>query len=277
MKTRARPAPVARRPAVCILHVAFCISCFALSACSARRVPLPTDTGSPLPNYSDIHTQVTSACRGVRTLTAVMALRGRAGGRRLSGRLVAAFERPASMRLEAVAPFGPPGFILASRNGTAVLLLPRDDRVVRGESPSEVLGALTGVSLAPADLQALITGCVLPSPRPTGGRLHANGWASIDLEGGATVYLQQMGAWQVRAARRDGWVVDYPAWQGSFPQTIRLRSESGAVIVDMTATLSQLESNMDLDPAAFTVNVPPTASPLTLDELREAGPLGVKE
>ena len=180
------------------------------------------------------------------------------------------------MRLEAVAPFGPPGFILAARSDQAVLLLPRDERVVRGQSAEAILGALTGVTLAPADLQAFLTGCVVPTPKAVGGRLHENGWASIDLEGGATMYLTRMGAWQVRAARRDGWEVDYSMWQGAFPQVIRLRSVSEPANVDMTATLSQIEVNVDINPSAFTVDVPAGTSPLSLDELRAAGPLGEK-
>ena len=262
-----------RRWALCLGHWALCV---ALSGCAARRLPLPSDPGSPLPDFSEIHTRVTAACRGVRTLTAELGLRGRVGGRRLSGRLIAGFERPGSMHLAAVAPFGPPGFILAVRGDVAILLLPRDDRVVRSESAQAMLGALTGVALAPADLQAMLTGCLLPAPRATGGRLHANGWASIDLEGGATIYLRRDTEWQVRAARRDGWQVDYLAWQGAFPQSIRLRSQASSAEVDMTATLSQIVTNVDIDPAAFTIVIPPSASPLTLDELRDAGPLGEK-
>jgi hypothetical protein len=183
------------------------------------------------------------------------------------------------MRLEAVAPFGPPGFILATRGDEAVLWLPRDERVVKGQSAEAILGALTGVTLAPADLQAILTGCVVPGSKAVGGRLHGNGWASIDLEGGATMYLSRMGTWQVRAARRGGWEVEYPAWQGMFPQIVRLQSLSQPTVanVDMTATLSQIEVNVDVDPAAFTVDVPASASPLSIDELRDAGPLGERE
>ncbi len=146
--------------------------------------------------------------------------------------------------------------------------------MLKGERAEDMLGALTGVALAPADLQAILTGCVTADPKPTSGRLHENGWASIDLEGGARVFLQrQNNAWQVRAARREGWQIDYPAWQGRFPQSVRLRSDRPGASVDLTATLSQVESNVDIEPAAFTVNVPPDAQPLTLDELRMAGPL----
>ncbi len=207
-------------------------------------------------------------------MTAELALAGRAGDQRLRGRVVAGFERPASMRLEGVAPFGPPAFILAARGNMAVLLLPRDDRVLKGERAEEMLGALTGVALAPADLQAILTGCVSAAPKPTSGRLHQNGWASIDLEGGARLFLQrQNNAWQLRAARREGWQIEYPAWQGRFPQSVRLQSDAPGANVDLTATLSQVESNVDIDPAAFTVSVPPDAQSLTLDELRAAGPL----
>ena len=278
MTAAARPSAGAGRcRLVCILKSAFCVACIAsTTACGARRVPFPSDPGSPLPDFSQIHADVTTSCRGARTLTAELGLRGRAGSRRLSGRLIAGFERPASMRLEAVAPFGPAGFILVTRADQAVLLLPRDERVVRGESADAILGALTGVTLGPADLQALLTGCIVPEAKAVGGRLHANGWASIDLEGGATMYLRRMGAWQISAGRRNGWEVEYPMWQGAFPQIIRLRSAAEPTSVDMTATLAQIEVNTDLQPATFNVDVPAGTAPLSLDELRDAGPLGEK-
>jgi outer membrane lipoprotein-sorting protein len=249
--------------------------CLVLSACAARRITLPSDPGAPLPDFNQIHNQASAACAGVRTLTAELGLAGRAGAQRLRGRVVAGFERPDSMRLEGVAPFGPPAFILVSRGTTATLLLPRDNDVLRGARADEILGALTGVTLAPADLQAILTGCVSPMPRPIAGRLHQNGWASIDLDGGATIYLQRQGAvWQVRAARRAGWQIEYPAWQGMFPQTVRLRSDAQGPAVDLSATVSQLDTNVTLDAAAFSVEVPRDAAQLTLEELRERGPLG---
>ena len=264
----------AGRRVICILNLACCITaCLTAAACSARRIAVPTDPGTPFPDFADVHTQISAACREVRTVTAELGLRGRAGGQRLSGRVHAGFERPASMRLEAVAPFGPPGFILAARGGTAMLLLPRESRVLRGQPAEAILDALIGVSLAPADLQAILTGCVVPNPRPTAGRLHANGWASITLAGGAEVYLRRTAMWQLRAARRDGWQLEYPAWQGRFPQSVRLQSDAQSVNVDLTTTLSQLEANVDLEPSAFSLDVPSEARPLTLDELRESGPL----
>jgi hypothetical protein len=181
------------------------------------------------------------------------------------------------MRLEAVGPLGRRVFTLVARDGSATLFYESESRVLRNAPPQDILGALTGVTLSPGDLQAILTGCVVPSPRPTGGRLHGNGWASIDLESGAMIYLvRQAGQWQLRAARREGWQIDYPQWQGRFPQTVRMESASVDVPVDVTTEISQLETNVDLDASAFRVDVPADARPLTLAELRAVGPLSGK-
>jgi hypothetical protein len=244
------------------------------AACAPRLLRLPTDPGAPLPDFAAIHRQASAACTGVRTLTAELSLGGRAGGRALRGRAIVGFERPSSLRLEGVAPFGPPAFILAGSGPSATLLLPRDNRVLKSARAEDILGALTGVALGPADLLAVLTGCVVAMPTPSAGRMHQNGWVSIDLSGGAIVYLARVAlGWQPRAARRPGWQIEYPLWQTGFPATVRLQSLDGAVNVDLTAVVSQLEANIPIDPAAFTVTVSADLLPMTLDELRDAGPL----
>ena len=262
----------ARRWALGIGHCALSIAIG--SSCAARAISFPTDPGIPLADYAAVHAGLSSACAGVRTLTAELSLSGRAGSQRLRGRVVAGFARPASVRLEGVAPFGPPAFILAARDAVATLLLPRDNAVLRGEAAADILGALTGVSLAPADLQAVLTGCVEAMPAATAGRTHANGWASIDLAGGSVLYARAAGgAWQLAGARRGDWEIAYGAWQGTFPRQVRLQSTNPRVLVDLTADIGQLETNVDVPDEAFGVNVPASAEPITLDELRDAGPL----
>jgi hypothetical protein len=243
----------------------------ALAGCAPRIMRLPTDPGAPFPDFMAVHAQVSSACAGARTWQAELGLSGRAGQQRLRGRVHAGFDRPASMRLEAVA-FGTTVFIMAARDGDATLLLPRERRVLEGVPPEDILGALTGVALAPADLLAALTGCVVPAPQATGGRLHRGGWASIALGEGATLFLRRRGnEWMVDAARRDGWHLEYRDWMGGFPRSVRLRSEEQGV--DLFATVSQLAVNTGFPPAAFELAVPPGTFPLTLDELRAAGPL----
>lgn len=267
------PNPTTRPSSSALGLGVWVLGCF-LSACAARVFTPPTDSGTPLPDLAPVQAQVFTACAGVRTLQAELSLSGRAGDERLRGTVHAGFVRPGSMRLEGVAPFGSPIFILVARGETATLLLPRAERVLRGERPDAILGALTGVALAPADLLAILTGCVTPQPRATAGRVHGNGLASLDLDGGATIFLRRPGAvWLPVAARRDGWTIEYPSVQGTFPGAVRLRSSGGGPAVDMTARLAQIETNMDIEPSAFDVPVPPGTPPITLDELRDAGPL----
>jgi hypothetical protein len=153
-------------------------------------------------------------------------------------------------------------------------LLPRENLVLSDARAADILGALTGIALAPADLQAILTGCVAPMPGALGGQLHQSGLASIDLPNSATLYLERIGVgWRPRAARRPGWQIEYPAWQGAFPLEVRLRSMGSAIDVDLTAGVSQIEVNTTIDPAAFGVTVPADARALTLAELRASGPL----
>ena len=269
---------MSRLPAVFTL-----LASLVFAGCAARTIQFPADPGSPLPDFSRVHADLARACTGVSTLTAELALSGRAGGRHLRGRVLAGFERPDSMRLEGVAPFGAPGFVVASRGAAATMLLPRDNRVLRGASADQILGGLTGVSLAPGDLLAILTGCVMPLPAAEAGRLHANGWASLHLKGDATLYLQRSASgWQSRAARRPGWQIEYAEWSGGFPRRVRmlsmLRGGAGSgghdgTDVDLIAQISQLETNRAIAAAAFTVDVPETALPMTIEDLRASGPL----
>jgi outer membrane biogenesis lipoprotein LolB len=253
-----------------------CVSLAAclMTACAARGFTPPADAGVPLAAFVEIHSSLTAACASVRTFTAELGLAGRAGSERLRGRVVAGFMRPDAMRLEGVAPFGPPAFVLVSSAGVATLVLPRDNAVLPDAPPAQVLEALTGVALEPADLQAVLTGCVTPGARPSAGRLHGNGSATIATDSGTTFYLQrERDGWRLRAARRDQWLIEYPTWQGSFPSVVRLRSTDAPRAVDLTATVAQLESNVDLDAEAFSVAVSATATRISLDDLRQGGPL----
>lgn len=210
-----------------------------------------------------------------------LGLSGRAGDEGVRGRVHAGFERPSSMRLEAPAPFGPSLFILAGRGGSATLVLQREERILRDAPPEAILEALTGVSLGPADLLAAFTGCVLPTPRATAGRIHDGDRASIDIESSdqgqprrATLFLKRSGSrWQLYAARRDRWQIEYTYGTGVFPQSVRLVSLSPDVAVNMAAALTGIETNVDIDAAAFTVQEQKNLQPLTLQELRQAGPL----
>jgi outer membrane lipoprotein-sorting protein len=92
--------------------------------------------------------------------------------------------------------------------------------------------------------------------------------------GTATNWLEQVtGAWRLVAGQSRGVDVRYSDFAAGRPATIRLRTTQGAP-TDLTIRLSQVDVNQPLEPAVFEVDVPPGAKPMTLKELREAGPLG---
>jgi outer membrane biogenesis lipoprotein LolB len=239
-------------------------------------VTLPADPGTPLADFARIHDEVSKDCRAVRTLTAVLRLSARAGSESFRGTVLSKFRRPDSMQLRMNAAFTTI-FVLVANDRGATLLLNRDRRVVRDARAEEILDALIGIKLTPDDLQALITGCVVPEPRATGGRQHGSGWISIELDGGTTLYLQRArDVWRLRAARRGDWVIEYPAWQAGsrFPPQLWI-STSGPVPVDLRAAIDDVETDVDVMDADFTVPIRDEA-PMTLEELRESGLLRSK-
>jgi hypothetical protein len=73
-------------------------------------------------------------------MTLEIGLSGNAGDEKLRGRILAGFERPASMRLEGVGPLlVGQVFELVARGGTATLVLTRESRVIRNEPPEAIL------------------------------------------------------------------------------------------------------------------------------------------
>ncbi len=142
-----------------------------------------------------------------------------------------------------------------------------------GANPSAFPGASRPVEQVSWN-QAVAFCDALTVQEAAAGRLHGNGWASVQAAGGSTLYLERVGAaWQLRAARRPGWEIGYGDWRGTFPGRVRLHATSETLDVDLSVSVSQLETNVDLDPVAVQVTVPADALDVTIEELRRAGPL----
>jgi hypothetical protein len=251
-----------------------------LAACGPAPLELPAGPGASFPDYRTARDEASASCAGVRTWTAEIGLSGRAGRVRLRGRVAAGLARPDSVRLEGMAPFGQPLFILVARGGDATLLLPRDRRVMRGEPAAAILEALTGVAIGADALRAVLTGCVAEADA-TGGRAYADGRHAVDLGMSATVYLRQAsGHWRIEAGSLPGLAIQYGDFDGARPRRVRLRAQPTSLeqgpAADLTLTIAQADINVELPEQAFTVRVPADATPLTLDELRDAGPLGTR-
>src|SRR5688500_19992565 len=112
------------------LPVVICCSLFVIS-CAARMPARPSGTATPDPTAAAAFEAATAACKGFRSIEGELALSGRAGGERIRGRVLTGLEAGGAVRLEAPAPFGAPFFILAGRDETATLVLPRERRGVK--------------------------------------------------------------------------------------------------------------------------------------------------
>ena len=196
---------------------------------------------------------------------------GRAAGQRLRGRVLAGIV-PGALRLEGVAPFGGPVFILVADGALGTLLLSRERRVVRDAPPEEILEALVGVKLGPDDLRAVLAGCAKAAAEAASAQSYGEDWLAITLASGGTIYLHRAaGAWRIVAARYGGLEVDYVSFAGERPSVIAVRGRE----VDVGLAVSQVDINADLPrDRLIALTVPDGVAPLSLAELRRAGPLG---
>jgi hypothetical protein len=258
-----------RRVAPALAALIMAVAC----APAPAVLELPTGSGVPLSDPGPLTTAL-KRCATVHPLAAEIGLSGRAAGQRLRGTLHAGFAPPASLRLEAVAPFGGPVFVLAGRDQAATLLLTREDRVVRGE-PAAILEALVGLRVSPASLQAWISGCPSAIAPLTSPRRVGDGWLAADV-GSASLWFRQLPAGVTLVAEvQRTLTVEFADHRSAQPSRIRLRQAASAATaeLDVRLALDQVEHGAALDETAFELDVPATASPLSIDELRAAGPL----
>lgn len=254
-------------------------------ACGTPLMKLPAGPGALAADAADAIANATAACRAVSTISAEIGVSGSVGGQRLRGRLLAGLAPPASARLEAVAPVGPPVFIFVASGNDATLLLPRDDRMLEHGPPAALLEAVAGVPLDGADLKAALTGCA-QAPDHAQGRTLGPDWRRVP-DGPTELYLQRdrlASTWRLVAtvhhaatgsAQTGDWRAEYRNFQSGLPQLVHLVSVDPKRF-DLTLALSQVDTNVTLGPEVFRVQIPPSATPITLEEIRHARP-GVRE
>jgi hypothetical protein len=237
---------------------------------------LPEGAGTPLADATSILAEALGHCAGLRTLTAEIGLSGRAAGQRIRVRLIAGLAAPDGIRLEAMAPIGPPVFILASAGDDSTLLLPRDDRVLRGAPPAAILEALAGIRVAPDALRRLLAGCPAEEVDTRDVRAIGDHWVLARTGDRGTAYLRRVGGrWRLAAVRGAALDAELGPGEAAQPAFVRLSSPdaSAAPAFDLTLRLSQVEVDAEVPDEAFTVRVPADAAAISLDELRQSGPL----
>jgi hypothetical protein len=252
------------------------------TACSAPLLKLPSGPGRLADGRAAIDA-ATAACRQVSTISLEMSVSGSIAGARVRGRLVAALTRAGPARLEAVAPFGQPVFTLTNGRGFvqpgATLLLARDNRALEhGQFPA-VLEAVTGIPLDAALLFRVVTGCDAWPPIPA-ARAFGDQWLVMPAAGQKNdLYYfnrEKAGPWRlVATAHSDadaGWRAENRNFQDGLPRNIRLVSARPGAF-DVQLALSQVELNVPLGPEVFQVRIPASAQPISIDELKQSGPL----
>jgi len=254
----------------------------ATTSCGPRLMKLPSGPGTTAPDIGAAQAQATEACRRVDSLSAEIAAKGSVSGQRLRGHLIGGFT-PTATRLEAPAPFGAPFFIFVARNEDATLLWPREARVVEHGRPAELLEAVAGVPLTPSELLRTLAGCHVPdrlgSPLAFGDL-----WRSAAGGAGATMYLHRESAsapWRIvsvsfpASGPQPSWRADYDQFVNGLPTVVRLVSSPPSRF-NLELGLSQVETNIELKPEVFRVEIPSGTERVTLDEIKRARP-GVRE
>jgi hypothetical protein len=262
------------------LPFAFCLLPFAfsLTSCAPRATfAVPTGAGTPAPDAATAWSQATEACRSARSLSAELRISGQAGRQKLhSATLHGAVTSGDQIYFEMPVPFGAPGFILAGTGDRATLLLPRDKRVLHARA-EEIVEALVGLKLGPRQLLALLAGCVdqteqIALPQRFGDLV------AVSTPAGRVFLRQGVTGWRVAAASTATLVVDYQQVDSLWPVRVRITSAAGTTPpLDISLGLSQIEVNGQLAPSIFSLDVPNDTTPLTLQQLRDAGPLGEKK
>jgi hypothetical protein len=264
------------RPAA--LTLALSVVC---ASCAAPLAKLPSGPGVPAQDASDVIQAATSACRPLSDISLELTVSGSIAGGRVRGRLLAGVTRLGAVRLEAVAPAGQPVFFLTNGIGAvqpgATLLLPRDNRVLERGRFGAVLEAVTGIPIDASLLFSVLTACV-PSVDATGTALGED-WRRV-AAGAFDVYVhrEKDGSWRLAAMLSGpnpgpGWRAEYGAFKDGLPRSIRLVSASPGAF-DLQLALSQIELNPSLGDEVFRLQIPGSAKPITLDELKASGPLG---
>jgi hypothetical protein len=241
---------------------------------------LPPGPGVPATDADQALRTATAACGKVATFSAEVGLHGSVAGRRIPrGHLTVALGAAASARIEALAPFGSPIFVFVARDDDTTLLLARDNRVLEHGRPDAVLEALTGVPLDAAGLRTTLTGCAV-APDWRQARQFSDDVMTMP-DGTGELYLRRgphAGPWQIAVAIHHDiggaeWRAEYRDRQDGLPRSIHLAASDRGRF-DLALSLSQVDVNAPLEAGVFRIQIPSAATPITLDELNEVGPLG---
>ncbi|HUL73675.1 MAG TPA: hypothetical protein VLT86_11270 [Vicinamibacterales bacterium] len=252
------------------------MSVLAWGACAPHVFVPPSGPGEPFPDAAEAWAEAARACRGASTYAATIRVHGRAGPDRLNATMIGLVTAGDQISLTVPMMFGPPVFILGGTASSATLWLPRDRRVLTARA-DEIVEAVTGLRLTPRALLAILSGCVGQS-RSMSGSLRYGKLGEITADDARVFVERQADRWRITRGLVGGLIVDYQDLQGDWPRVLRVTTEAGrSPAVDLTMSIEQIEVNVTHPARDFVVSAAADAAPMSLEELRAAGPLREKK
>ena len=272
-----RAATRARRGAILVSLLAVCGLAGCAPSLSLMNLPSgPGETGD-FGVVSAAFQQATKGCQAVSTFVAQASLRGAIGTQRVRGNLDLGIAPP-SVRLDLVAPVGQPFFYFVAQAKTATLLLTRENRVATSDDPVALLEALTGIPFGNTNrILPTLLGCGIVGADALNATRFSDDWLMLHASE-FRYYLNRASRnepWRVVALSQTTpngrtWRAEYRDFRNDLPQRVLFYAVDQ---FQLELALSQVELNRPLGPDAFQVKVPPSAVPMTLEELRKSGPL----
>ena len=245
-------------------------------ACASHVFTPPTGPGEPFPEAATAWSEATHACRQASTYAATIRVHGHVGQESLGATIIGLVTAADQISLSAPVMFGSPAFVLGGTLDTATLWLPRNKRVVTARA-DDIVEALTGLRLSPNALLAMLSGCVATADTVTASALYGP-LGAITTDGGRAFLERQDGRWRITRGITNGLIIEYSDLRGDWPRAVRVSSETARTpVVSLSMTMEQIDVNLPHSAKDFVVKPSPDAEPMSLEDLRAAGPLREKK
>jgi hypothetical protein len=245
-------------------------------SCAAHRFVMPSGRGEPAPDAAANWDEATRDCRSVRAMSATLVVGGKAGSSIPDLDVFTGATADGGIYLEARYSQS----ALFTFGGTAeraTLVLQADNRFIIDRA-DRILDALASVAIGPDRWLALLSGCATTTPAMQSAERF--GKQVVVTTGGGRVVLESRDSrWRTVGAAFDHLTVRYDQWLPSAPAHWVLASAPG-VSPDVALDVRVRDPHINdpaIDPARFAPPLPAGATVMTLDELRESGPLQRKK
>jgi hypothetical protein len=242
------------------------------SSCATTLFVAPVGPGEPAPEASAAFANATASCRGVTSYKAQIRVSGRIGGERLPATInIATGVSPDGLLIEARGG-GRDVFRLGATGDKATLYLDDGRRYAVGR-PEALTEALIGVQIGIDRWRALLSGCGVTRATFVSGARYGTDLGATTPDG--RVFLSAIdGVWRATHVMFDDLVVTYRRFAGDRPVEWQLTSSPERdPAIALTVRVDDATVNGPISPDVFTIRLPADATPMTIDELRDSGPL----